>query len=649
MQTSTDEPRTRLMPVGAEVVSNGVHFRVWAPRRERVSVVLEDSGAELSLEKDEDGYFAGLSTRARAGSRYRYRLDDDERLYPDPASRFQPDGPHGPSEVVDAATFAWSDDNHPGLILRGQVLYELHIGTFTSEGTYAAAAARLPTLRDVGVTAVEIMPLADFPGRFGWGYDGVNLYAPSRLYGTPDDLRAFVDRAHALGLGVILDVVYNHLGPDGNYLGAFAAAYFTDRYTTEWGAAINYDGPDAGPVREFMIENAAYWIREFHMDGLRLDATQSIFDNSADHVIAAMGRRSREAAGHRSIIFIAENEQQQASLTRPPERGGLGLDAVWNDDLHHAIIVAATGRKEAYYTDYLGSPQEFISAAKWGYLYQGQRYAWQEQRRGTPGLDLQPAAFVTFLENHDQVANTARGLRLHQMTTPGRYRALSALVLLLPGTPMLFQGQEFASSRPFLYFADHGRDLAELVRKGRGEFLEQFVGMQDPALQARLRDPADERTFRDAVLDWSDLDRRSQVWILYRDLLTLRRTERAFTRQARRAVDGAVLGPEAFVLRFFDGEPGDVPGTGEHDGDRLLIVNLGRDLGLVPAPEPLLAPPPNSRWQVRWSSENPVYGGGGTPPIESPSGEWALPGHAACVLATVSGAPERRAHRRRTA
>jgi maltooligosyltrehalose trehalohydrolase len=636
------------MPVGAEVVSGGVHFRVWAPRRTRVSVVLDD-GREEPLEADADGYFAGVITRARAGTRYRFRLDGDERLYPDPASRFQPEGPHGPSEVVDPSTFVWSDSNYTGLRLSGQVLYELHIGTFTSEGTYTAAAARLATLRDLGITAIEMMPLAEFPGRFGWGYDGVNLYAPSHLYGTPDDLRALVDRAHALGLGVILDVVYNHLGPDGNYLGAFADAYFTDRYSTEWGAAINYDGPDAGPVREFMIENAAYWIREFHMDGLRLDATQSIFDSSTDHVIAAMGRRTREAAGHRSVILIAENEQQQTLLTRAPARGGLGLDAVWNDDLHHTIVVAATGRKEAYYTDYLGSPQEFISAAKWGYLYQGQRYAWQEQRRGTPGLDLHPAAFVVFLENHDQVANTARGLRLHQITTPGRYRALSAVVLLLPGTPMLFQGQEFASSRPFFYFADHERDLADLVRKGRGEFLEQFVSMEDPALQARLRDPADERTFQDAVLDWSELDRHSQVWILYRDLLTLRRTDHALARQAPRAVDGAVLGPEAFVLRFFHADPGDVPDAGEHDGDRLLVVNLGRDLSLVPAPEPLLAPPPHSRWQVRWSSEDPIYGGSGTPPIERPSGEWALPGHAAFVLGTVAGAPERRAHRRRTA
>jgi maltooligosyltrehalose trehalohydrolase len=636
------------MPVGAEVVPGGVHFRVWAPRRTRVSVVLDD-GRTAALQRDADGYFAGVCPYATVDSRYRFRLDEDDHLYPDPVSRYQPEGPHGPSQVIDPSTFPWSDDGHPGVTLPGQVLYELHVGTFTPEGTYAAAAARLPTLRDLGVTVIELMPVADFVGRFGWGYDGVNLYAPSHLYGTPADLRALVDRAHALGVGVVLDVVYNHLGPDGNYLAQFSDGYFTDRYVTEWGAAINYDGPDAGPVREFVVENAAYWIREFHIDGLRLDATQAIFDSSADHVISAVARRSREAAGDRSVIVVAENEQQQAALVRPPDRGGFGLDGVWNDDLHHTIVVAATGRNEAYYTDYLGSPQEFISAAKWGYLYQGQRYAWQEQRRGMPSLDIAPPAFVLFLENHDQVANTGRGQRLHQLTTPGRYRALSAVVLLLPGTPMLFQGQEFASPRPFYYFADHKRDLADLVRKGRGEFLEQFASMQDPALQARLPDPGDERTFQEAVLDWTDLDRRSHVWLMYRDLLVLRRTQRAFIRQAPRGVDGGVLGPDAFVLRFFDGDPGGRGDGGEDDGDRLLVVNLGRDLALVPAPEPLLAPPPHSRWQIRWSSEDPIYGGGGTPAVESASGEWHLPGHAAVVLGTVAGAPERRAHKRRTA
>jgi maltooligosyltrehalose trehalohydrolase len=263
----------------------------------------------------------------------------------------------------------------------------------------------------VGVTVLEVMPVAEFPGRFGWGYDGVDWFAPTRLYGTPDDFRAFVDRAHALGLGVILDVVYNHLGPDGNFLGRFSPDYFTDRYTTDWGAAINYDGDNAGPVRDFVTANAAYWIDEFHLDGLRLDATQNIYDASDRHILADIGAAARRAAGRRSVILVNENEQQKTRLVRPVDQGGYGLDMLWNDDFHHSGMVALTGRREAYYTDYRGTPQEFVSMAKYGYLYQGQWYKWQQKRRGTPAFGLPPAAFVTFVQNHDQVANSARGVR----------------------------------------------------------------------------------------------------------------------------------------------------------------------------------------------------------------------------------------------
>src|SRR5207302_8022588 len=306
-------------------------------------------------------------------------------------------------------------------------------------GTLAAAQQHLPALAELGVTLVEVMPLADFPGRFGWGYDGVDLFAPTRLYGTPDDLRRFVDAAHAAGLGVILDVVYNHFGPDGNYLREFSDDYFTDRHDNEWGEAINYDGDNAGPVREFMAANAGYWIEEFHFDGLRLDATQQIFDRSNEHILAVIARRVRQAAGGRRTLLVAENEPQEVKLVRPPERGGYGLDMLWNDDYHHSALVVLSGHNEAYYGDYLGTPQEFVSAAKWGYLYQGQRYRWQKKRRGTPTFDLEPDRFVTFTQNHDQVANSGRGLRCAELTGPGRYRALTALLLLGPGTPMLFQ------------------------------------------------------------------------------------------------------------------------------------------------------------------------------------------------------------------
>ena len=303
---------------------------------------------------------------------YRFRLDG-ENSYPDPASRFQPEGPHGPSQIVDPAAFGWTDRDWCGIHIEGQVIYEMHVGTFTRQGTWEAAARELETLSASGVTVLEIMPVADFTGSFGWGYDGVNLYAPTRLYGIPDDFRRFVDRAHSTGLAVILDVVYNHFGSDGAYFTEFSDDYFTDRYENEWGRPINFDGKNSAPVREFIIANAGYWIDEFHIDGLRLDATQQIFDATSPHVLAEITRRAREAAHERSIIIVAENEPQHVKLIRPVEQGGYGMDALWNDDFHHTAVVAMTGRNEAYYTDYRGTPQEFVSAVKWGYLYQGQR------------------------------------------------------------------------------------------------------------------------------------------------------------------------------------------------------------------------------------------------------------------------------------
>jgi maltooligosyltrehalose trehalohydrolase len=606
-----------------------VHFRVWAPRRRRVEVVLEKGAAGLprtappavELTPEGNGYFSGKLAAAAAGSRYRYRLDGEQTLYPDPATRFQPEGVHGPSQVIDPGTFLWTDAGWRGPELTGQVVYEMHMGTFTRAGTWEAAARQLPELRVLGVTVVEVMPVAEFPGRFGWGYDGVDLFAPTRLYGSPDDFRDFVDRAHACGLAVILDVVYNHLGPDGNYLKQFAEPYFTHRYKNEWGEAINFDGEEAGPVREFFIANAGYWIDEFHLDGLRLDATQQIFDRSPEHILAAITRRVRAAAHGRRTLLVAENEPQDARLVRPPDRGGLALDMLWNDDFHHSAMVALTGHNQAYYTDYLGKPQEFISAAKWGYLYQGQRYQWQRKRRGVPALDLEPARFVCFTQNHDQVANSARGQRAHELTSPGRFRAMTALLLLGPGTPMLFQGQEFAAASPFLYFADHKPELARLVRKGRARFLSQFRSLASSVMPGSLPAPEDPATFERCKLDFAERDRHRPLYDLHRDLLRLRREDPALRAQAPRGVDGAVLGESTFVLRYF------AP-AGQ---DRLLVVNLGRDLHLDPAPEPLLAPPAGTTWQILWSSEDPRYGGCGTAPLETEE-NWRLPGEAAVLL-----------------
>ncbi len=612
----------RRRATGAECTSDGVHFRVFAPDRARVAVELAAAGASptrtVALAREADGHFSGLVPGLRPSARYGYRLDDDPRVYPDPASRFQPDGPHGLSEVIDPSSFRWTDSSWKGVELRGQVIYELHVGTFTEEGTFDAAARHLGELRDLGVTLIELMPLAEFPGRFGWGYDGVDLYAPTRLYGRPDDLRAFVDQAHAASIGVILDVVYNHFGPSGNYLHQFTKLYFTDRYENEWGEAIDFESSPG--VREHFVENAAYWIDEFHLDGLRLDATQSIHDVSNPHILAEITAIARAAAGARTIVVVAENERQDAKLARPPEAGGYGIDALWNDDLHHAAWVAATGRREAYYQDTKGTPQELVSAIKWGYLYQGQRYPWQGKRRGTPSLDLPATAFVSYLQNHDQVANSASGLRLDRSTTPGRARALTALFLLAPATPMLFQGQEFGSSKPFLYFADHDPALAELVQTGRVGFLGQFPSLRDPSVVAALPAPHDALTFARCKLDFGERTRNRTVFDLHKDLLRLRRSDPIFSAQRNDWLFGAVIAPEAFALRF-------ATGTGR---DRLVLVNLGADLEAGGIAEPLLAPPDENGWRIAFSTEDLRYGGGGTPSLGD--GFLPVPGHACLVL-----------------
>lgn len=623
----------RRLPLGAEVLPDGtVHFRVWAPRSGSVSVelgqapkALSKSGLATRLRPEGNGYFSGHVPEAAAGMHYRFRLERGS--FPDPASRFQPEGPHGPSQVVNPTTFQWTDSAWKGLDRSSHVFYEMHIGTFTKEGTWTAALERLPHLRDLGISVLELMPVADFPGCFGWGYDGVNLFAPTRLYGKPDDFRAFVNRAHQLGLGVILDVVYNHLGPDGNYLKEFSDSYFTDRYSNEWGEAINFDGPDSVPVREFFIGNAGYWVEEYHLDGLRLDATQQIFDNSAENVMTAITDKVRQAARGRGTFVVAENEPQHTRLVRPPEQGGYGIDALWNDDFHHEAMVALTGRNEAYYSDYKATPQEFISALKWGYLFQGQHYKWQKQRRGTPAFGLEPWQFINYIQNHDQIANSLRGARAHQLTSPARLKALTALMLLGPGSPMLFQGQEFAASSPFFYFADHNSELAKLVAKGRKEFLSQFKTIACADSEMLLANPESPETFRRSKLDFAEQEKHAEMYALHRDLIKLRREDPVFSKPRRGGMDGAVLGGEAFALRFF----------GKEGNDRLLLVNFGLDLNLNPAPEPLLAPVEDHIWRMIWSSEDPRYGGCGTPPLETQE-NWWIPGQAAVVLVPQTAA-----------
>src|ERR1700737_3786920 len=572
---------SRRYPIGAELIGpNQTHFRIWAPKARDVDLVLEESTKKSAkrtfhpLEREDGGYFSGL-VDAQADALYRFRVNRAEHFHPDPASRFQPHGPHGSSCIVDPTQFQWTDSKWRGVNMKGQVIYEMHVGTFTKEGTWQAAAEQLEELARIGISVVEMMPIADFPGNFGWGYDGVDLFAPSHLFGTPDDLRRFIDRAHSLGLAVILDVVYNHFGPDGNYIRTFSDHYFTERYEkNDWGESINFDGPDSGPVREFFITNGRYWIDEFHFDGFRFDATQEVKDTSDEYIIGAIGRAARETARPREIILIAEKKGQEAKLIRPRNEGGDDLDAVWNDDFHHSAVVALTGKREAYYSDYLGTPQEFISAAKYGYLFQGQPYFWQEAPRGTPAFGSPPYAFVAFIENHDQVSNTATGERLRFQSSPGRYRAMTALLLLGPWTPLLFQGQEFGASTPFIFFTDVGDGpMREAIRKGRFEFLSQFPSLASPETQKQLPMPSDPDSFVSCKLDFSERQKNQELYDLHVDLLGLRRQDSRFREQIPNGVDGAVLGPASFVLRYFSDSKKD---------DRLLVVNFGERRELNP-------------------------------------------------------------------
>jgi maltooligosyltrehalose trehalohydrolase len=620
-------PRRQAGFLGARPCLGGTHFRVWAPIANKVEVAIEGRSVRLQLTHEGTGYFSGTLPHVGVGDRYKFSLDEGEP-FPDPASRYQPVGPHGLSEVVDPCGYKWSksEEDWPGISLDGQVLYELHIGTFTPEGTFLAAIREFPRLHELGITSVECMPLAEFAGRVGWGYDGVALFAPYHRYGTPDELRRMIDSAHARGLGVILDVVYNHLGPDGNYLSKYSDHYFSNE-DTDWGNGINFDGENSLPVREFYLANARHWIAEYHFDGLRLDATQSIHDNSSPgaHILTEIGNCVRASAGGRRTIVLAENEPQDSHLICPLQEDGFGLDAVWNDDFHHSAVVALTGRREAYLCGHLGRPQEFISAVKYGYLYQGQYYSWQNQPRGTSALGLDARAFVTFLENHDQVANFGRSLRLRSLSSPARYRAMTALWLLSPGTPMFFQGQEYGTEVPFHYFAGHTAELANAVSKGRRNFMLQFSNQDTPEMKACFRDPEDPETFRQSILDPSEQSKHPEIVQLHVDLLAIRRDDPVFRNRKGVTIDGAVLAHDCFVLRYL---------TPNRD-DRLLVINLGTGVDLPHLPEPLVARPSGSDWQVRWSSEWPKYGGCGS---SSPGrfGAWHVPGECTMLLTPIT-------------
>jgi maltooligosyltrehalose trehalohydrolase len=493
-------------------------FRVWAPQAGRVE--LEVAGRRLPMVREAGGWYA-LTQSAPAGTDYGFRLDGGG-LLPDPRSPWQPAGVGGPSRTVDHGAFAWSDQGWPGRSLEGAVIYEIHTGTFTTEGTFEAVASHLDHLAELGVTHIELMPVAGFVGSRGWGYDGVYLYAPHHVYGGPEGLKRLVDACHRRGLGVILDVVYNHLGQEGNHLLDFAPYLRADR-PTDWGRGFDVDGPSAPAVRDFLIENALMWLRDYHLDGLRLDAADQIHDASPPHLLVEMSERVGELAARlgRRLLLVAETDRNDPISVTPLADGGWGLDAQWLDDFQHALHALVTGERQGYYQDY-GTVADLATSWREAYVYSGRFSRFHDAPRGRPAGDVDGNQFVAFAQNHDQVGNRARGERLSQIVDVGRQRLSVALVLMSPYVPLLFMGEEWGASTPFLFFAQHSsQELREATRQGRRKDLQRFGWDVD-----ELPDPEHPRTFEASRLDWTELQREPHRSLLawYQQLIRLRRS-----------------------------------------------------------------------------------------------------------------------------
>jgi maltooligosyltrehalose trehalohydrolase len=599
---------TTTRPVGAVPTAAGVEFRVWAPTSRQVEVVLESAGGAaypLEREPGDDGWFSGRLSAATPGDRYRLRLDG-EHSYPDPLSRSQPDGVHGASQIIDHSGFAWTDADWAGRPLDELVIYELHVGTATPDGTFDALVERLPDIAALGATAIEIMPVAEFAGERNWGYDGVYLFAPSRAYGGADALRRLVDAAHGHGLAVILDVVYNHFGPEGNYLPAVSGGrIFTERHHTPWGAAVNYDDDGAAAVRAIVLANVTEWVRDYHIDGLRLDAAHAIVDSSEPHILAEIAAAAR-AAADRPVVVIAEDERNERRLLLPPAAGGLGIDAVWADDLHHSLRRLLAGDDEGYFSGYAGTTAELARTLRQGWLYEGDVYAPTGAPRGTSSAGLEPPAFVHCIQNHDQVGNRALGERLHHQIEPAAYRAVSALLLLAPYTPLLWMGQEWAASAPFLYFTDHPSKLGRLVTRGRREEFSGFAAFSEPARRRAIPDPQAPDTFARSRLDWDERDREPHAGVLrlYQELLALRSSRAALLSRGRDDWNVHALSDGALALLRTSGEEA-----------LLLVANLSGSL-TVPL-SALPRPPRPGEWQLLLHTEDARFGGEGRPPVRS--------------------------------
>ncbi|MGH8228738.1 MAG: malto-oligosyltrehalose trehalohydrolase, partial [Steroidobacteraceae bacterium] len=539
----SEHRRAHQMPFGAEIAAGGaVRFRLWAPAARSVALLLHENSQSrpldarlIDLHPVADGWFERIVPEARAGTLYRYRIDGALEV-PDPASRFNPRDISGPSEVIDPREFAWTDGEWRAPPWHEAVIYELHTGTFAEQGTFAGVERRLDHLAALGVTVIELMPVADFPGRRGWGYDGVLAFAPDAAYGTPAELKSLVAAAHARGIAVMLDVVYNHFGPEGNFLGSYAPQFFTDRHRTPWGAAINFDGPHSAAVREFFVHNALYWLEEYHLDGLRFDAVHAIRDDSDPHILTQIARAARAGPGRdRPVYLVLENVSNEARFLGPPG-GAETFDAQWNDDFHHCLHVILTGESDGYYEDYADRPRPLLcrSLAE-GFAYQGEPSRHAGHARGEPSSHLPPTAFVDFLQNHDQIGNRALGERLVCLAGAEPLAAAIAVLLLAPSPPLLFMGEEFGAARPFTYFCDFEPDLAAKVREGRRREFSRFTrfgagrttGAAQSGTDDGLPDPADAATALAAHLDWTALERAPHARLLrdYQELLRLRRRE----------------------------------------------------------------------------------------------------------------------------
>lgn len=599
------------MPFGPRRLPDGrTQFRLWAPAQKAPRLQLSDGRTEhlLTMQAGEAGWFAVTAETALPGQTYRFRLDDG-LCVPDPASRFQPADIHGPSELLDPAAYRWQHADWRGRPWEEAVIYELHVGSFSPEGSYEGVIRRLDHLVDLGVTAIELMPLADFPGQRNWGYDGVLPYAPDSAYGRPEDLKRLIDAAHGRGLMVFLDVVYNHFGPDGNYLHAYAPTFFTPRHHTPWGDAINFDDDDSATVRAFFVHNALYWLEEYRFDGLRFDAVHAIHDDSEPHVLEALAAAVRGRLGpERHIHLVLENEANQARfLARDAQGHAPAYDAQWNDDFHHAAHVLATGESEGYYTDFSEEPLRLLARClSEGFAYQGDPSLFKRgASRGEPSAHLPPGAFVNFLQNHDQIGNRAFGERLSVLAPAQRLRALTEILLLAPSPPLLFMGQEWASRRPFLFFCDFAGELGDAVREGRRKEFAAFAAFADPEARARIPDPVDPATFAASCLDWAELAQPEPArWLaLHRELLQRRAAHivpllRAGQPRAAADITGSVLAVDW-----------EWP-----DGRRLsLIANLGDEAvgGTPRAGDTVYLSPGADRadgtlpgWSVRWTCRN---------------------------------------------